>query len=85
MLKIATISIFALVGLFASELDMVANACKNKMPEACYELSLIYEQGKVVDKNITISANFLEQSCEYGYDKACQKISTYNDNNSSKK
>ena len=71
--------------LFASELDMVANACKNKMPEACYELSLIYEQGKVVDKNITISANFLEQSCEYGYDKACQKISTYNDNNSSNK
>jgi len=49
-------------------------ACDNKMPTACYEFGLLYEQGLGVEKDANKAKTYYLQACEYGFDKACQKF-----------
>lgn len=46
-------------------------------PEALFMLSIFYEKGKVVEKNITISRNYLEQSAVKGNINAASKLKNW--------
>jgi TPR repeat protein len=49
-------------------------ACDNKMPTACYEFGLLYEDGIGVEKNKDKAKAYYLQACEYGFDIACKKF-----------
>ena len=58
----------------ASEFTAMEEACENKIATACYEFGFLYETGVWVDKDINKAQEYYMKSCEYGYDKACEKI-----------
>lgn len=74
MKKILLSGILCHFSLFASELVHMQEACDNKVPTACYEFGLLYEQGLAVPKDKVKAKAYYLQACEYGFDKACKKF-----------
>ena len=73
-MKIYVFLIVLITSCFPGELVEMQKACDRKMPTACYEFGILYEEGLGVDKNISKSIDYYRKACDYGYDKACQNL-----------
>jgi len=66
--------IMILVVSNASEFTVMQKACDDQMSTACYEFGFLYETGIWVKKDENKAKEYYIKSCDYGYDKACEKL-----------
>jgi FOG: TPR repeat, SEL1 subfamily len=49
-------------------------AAEQGHPGAQYNLAFMYDKGDGVKQNKSLANNYLKQSCELGFEKACNKL-----------
>lgn len=50
--------------------------CKNNFGVGCYNLGLVYEYGKTVEKDYDKALSLYKKGCKLGYKKACSRAQT---------
>lgn len=60
-----------------SGLEILNKACDQTYVESCTFLSDLYQKGKKIEKNETLSLNYLKKACDIGNRGACADIAKY--------
>lgn len=60
-----------------SGLEILNKACDQSYVESCTFLSDLYQKGKKIEKNETLSLNYLKKACDIGNRGACADIAKY--------
>jgi len=65
-----TASVYTLVN------ELYTQRCENQEMDGCYELGVLYGEGKGVDKNITKANELWAKACDAGHAEGCFKLGT---------
>ncbi len=60
--------------VFFSELTAMKKACESSIPEACYELAIIYIGKDHLIPDINKSIYYYQLACDLNHNKACNEI-----------